>query len=164
MTGHTEQVADLVKQHLGDKADVPKEVADITAAALMSYDHLIVGAPTLMTDEIEQRTGTDWDEYMYKTLPDFDLTGKKVAVFGLGDAFGYGAYFCDAIEELHDCFASVGASMVGYVPVDGYEFDHSKSVRDDVFLGLPVDNANNPGETGHRVQEWVAQISAEMGI
>lgn len=29
------------------------------------------------------------------------LEGRKVAVFGCDDQYGYGDYFCDATEELH---------------------------------------------------------------
>ena len=30
-----------------------------------------------------------------------DLSGKPVAVFGLGDSVSYGEYFCDAMEEVY---------------------------------------------------------------
>ena len=32
-----------------------------------------------------------------------DLSGKPVAVFGLGDSVSYGEYFCDAMEEVYRC-------------------------------------------------------------
>ena len=30
-----------------------------------------------------------------------DLSGKPVAVYGLGDSVGYGDYYCDAMEEIY---------------------------------------------------------------
>ena len=30
-----------------------------------------------------------------------NLSGKPVAIYGLGDSVSYGDYFCDAIEEIH---------------------------------------------------------------
>lgn len=29
------------------------------------------------------------------------LSGKHVAVYGLGDSIGYGDYYCDAMEEIY---------------------------------------------------------------
>ena len=55
-----------------------------------------------------------------------DLKDKPVAVFGLGDAAGYGEYFCDAMEEIYSTFKSAGAKMVGHWPAEGYEHEGSK--------------------------------------
>ena len=35
------------------------------------------------------------DVWMYQTLPNLDLNGKKVALFGCGDQVGYGGNFCE---------------------------------------------------------------------
>lgn len=55
-----------------------------------------------------------------------DLSGKPVAVFGLGDSVGYGEYFCDAMEELYSTFKAAGAKMVGHWPADDYQHEDSK--------------------------------------
>ena len=44
----------------------------------------------------------------------------------LGDAAGYGEYFCDAMEEIYSTFKSAGAKMVGHWPAEGYEHEGSK--------------------------------------
>ena len=54
-----------------------------------SPDSIIVGAPTWNTDEEEERSGTEWDTWLYNSLPKLDLSGKKVAVFGVGDQQSY---------------------------------------------------------------------------
>ena len=46
---------------------------------------MIVGAPTWHTGADEQRSGTSWDDWLYDTLPNLDLDGKKVAIFGVGE-------------------------------------------------------------------------------
>eukprot|EP00171_Calliarthron_tuberculosum_P010404 IDg10404t1 len=129
-TSNTTDVAELIKEKLGSEANDPQDIGDVAAAKLLEYDTLIVGAPTWNTGAEDQRSGTDWDDFLYASLPDMDLAGKSVACFGLGDAAGYGDYFCDALEELHDCFQKSGARMVGYVDPSYVEFDESKSVRD----------------------------------
>lgn len=52
-------------------------------------DSIIVGAPTWHTDEEVERSGTEWDSWLYNSLPKLDLSGKKVAVFGVGDQQSY---------------------------------------------------------------------------
>lgn len=59
------------------------QVADVDAD-FSKYDNVIVGAPTWNTDADTERSGTAWDE-----MADMGaLSGKKVAVFGLGDQSG----------------------------------------------------------------------------
>jgi flavodoxin len=68
--------------------------------------------------------------FIYGDLAGLDLKGKKVAIFGLGDQGGYGDNFCDAMDELKTCFEGRGATVIGSVGTDSYEYDESKSVAD----------------------------------
>jgi len=90
------------------------------------------------------------------------LKGKPVAVFGLGDQEGYGENFADACGELFDVFEAAGCRMFGMTAVDdSYEFEASKSVRGDKFIGLVCDAANQDDLTEGRVAKWVAQLKQE---
>ena len=124
-------------------------------------DALICGAPTWHTGADEQRSGTAWDEFLYDRLPSLDLSGKKVAIFGLGDQGSYGDNFCDAMDELKTCFANQGAEIVGAWPTEGYDHMESKSVEGDKFVGLACDEDNQPDMSEERVKAWVAQIKGE---
>ena len=157
-TGNTETVAGYLTAATGIEAVDIDSVDDET---LSSMDALICGAPTWHTGADEQRSGTAWDEFLYDRLPSLDLSGKKVAIFGLGDQGSYGDNFCDAIEEIHGHFSAAGAKMVGYVPTDGYTFDDSKSVVDGQFLGLPLDEDSEDDLTEGRYTAWVEQIKGE---
>lgn len=79
-TGNTETVAGYLSAATGLDA---VDIADATD--LSEYDGLICGAPTWHTDADTERSGTAWDEFLYGDLTGLDLSGKKVAVFGLGD-------------------------------------------------------------------------------
>ena len=56
-------------------------------ANIADYDNIIAGAPTWNTGADEDRSGTSWDQVGGSELG--DLSGKTVAVFGLGDSVSY---------------------------------------------------------------------------
>ena len=139
------------------------EIVDISSADITDFsgfDGLIVGAPTWNTGADDMRSMTDWDDKL-DDIRELNLDGKPVAVFGLGDSCGYGEYFCDAIEELHDAFAAAGANMIGYTSPEGYDFTDSKALREGKFLGLPLDATNEDDLTEGRVKKWTEQLVTE---
>ena len=81
-TGNTETVAAYIADAAGLEAE---EIGDADNSDIEALDAIIVGAPTWHTDADTERSGTSWDDWLYSTLPDLDLSGKKVAVFGCGD-------------------------------------------------------------------------------
>ena len=103
---------------------------------IAGYDGIICGAPTWHTGADTERSGTEWDSFIYGDLTSMDLKGKKVAIFGLGDQAGYGDNFCDAMDELARAFADNGATLVGsWEPdteeaeeEDRYFFEKSKAL------------------------------------
>ena len=106
-------------------------------------------------------TGTDIDDWLYSELPNADLSGKKVALFGLGDSAGYSGNFCDSVGELYDCFTARGATVVGFTDQDGYDHYDSKAIRDDKFCGLMCDEQNQMDQSEDRATAWVEQLKAE---
>jgi flavodoxin I len=94
-------------------------------------------------------------------MADLNLEGKPVAVFGLGDSVSYAENYCDGMGELHDVFAGLGCKMLGYVSVEGYEHEESKSQRGDVFCGLALDAVNFEELTEGRVESWIEQLKEE---
>jgi flavodoxin I len=156
-TGKTEEIADMIAAETGL---APKDIGDASPEDLKGYDGLIVGTPTWNTGADEQRSGTAWDDYL-EQIRALDLGGKPVAVFGVGDSYGYGDNFCDAIEELHSTFQAAGAKMLGYVANKGYSHAESKSVTNDKWLGLATDQDNEDDQSPTRVKNWVAQIKGE---
>ena len=97
-----------------------------------------------------ERSGTGWDELYYDSMSDLDLSGKKVAVFGLGDSVSYAENYSDAAGELHDVFEKLGCQMYGYVSQEGYLHEDSKAIRGDKFCGLLLDMVNQEELTTER--------------
>ena len=89
------------------------------------------------------------------------ISGKKVAVFGLGDSSSYSEYFCDAAGELHDVFDGLGCKMLGYTSQVGYSHEASKAIRGDMFCGLLLDAVNEGDMSKERVKNWVAKLRSE---
>ncbi|MDX1353227.1 MAG: flavodoxin FldA, partial [Thiomicrorhabdus sp.] len=67
---------------------------------------------------------------------------------------------------MHDIAVENGATPAGYTSTDGFEFDESKAVTEDeeFFVGLGIDEDQQPELTAARVDEWVDQIKEEFGI
>merc|ERR1719450_2114473 len=157
-TGNTETAAGYIAEATGLEA---VDIGDVDVETIKECDSLIIGAPTWHTGADSERSGTAWDEFLYGDLTALDLSGKKVAVFGMGDQAGYADNFCDAMDELAACFEKQGATIVGAWPTEGYEHEDSKSVRGDNFVGCAFDEDNQPDLSEERAKKWVEQIKGE---
>ena len=157
-TGNTETAAGYIAAETGLDA---VDIGDVSGDDIAACDSLIIGAPTWHTGADSERSGTAWDEFLYGDLTGLDLSGKKVAIFGMGDQSGYADNYCDAMDELASCFEKQGATIVGAWSTDGYEHEDSKSVRDDKFIGCAFDEDNQADLSEERAKAWVAQIKGE---
>lgn len=164
-TGRTRLIAKQIAKKLGDLADAPVNIGRTTLADFLAYDSLIVGSPTLsdgmLPGESCGLSQPSWEEFVPQ-LAEVDLTGKTIAIFGLGDQKKYPNEFVDAIGLLHDAFADSGARVVGRWPTEGYDFAASKAVDGDEFLGLALDQHHQPVLTEQRIDAWLEQIKPEL--
>jgi flavodoxin II len=160
-TCYTEMAAEKIREQLGELSVDLFSVADTPVVTAEFYAYLIFGIPTWDYGELQE----DWEE-VWPDLDELDLQGKRVALFGLGDQIGYPEWFLDAMGYLHEKLKARGATMVGYWPNEGYEFEDSKALTADQthFVGLALDDENQFEQTQERIQVWCAQISAEFGL
>jgi len=162
-TGNTRKVAKNIAKQLGDVAGKPDNIKNVSVDDLLAYDVLILGSPTYGDGELPGLTaGTStesWEEFL-PNLSGADFSGKTIAFYGLGDQAGYPANFVDAIGMLYDAFADCGAQFIGFTSTEGYEFDRSKAVLDDQFVGLVLDEDNQKELTEGRLADWLKQIES----
>lgn len=159
-TGNTEFVAYQIKEEFGKHPDWDVEVTNIgeaTPEKMLGYKYLIMGIPTWNTGELQD----DWDVF-FPNFSSMDLSGKKVAIFGLGDQNGYGFNFLDAVGMLADEVMLAGGEVLGMWSNKKYEFEESKARIDDFFLGLGVDQEGQSEMTGGRITEWVNQVAKQF--
>jgi flavodoxin I len=164
-TGNTETCAGYISAAVGAAVVgvvSPDWIGDARPDEIKNKDALIVGAPTWHTGADTERSGTQWDQWLYKTLPDIDLKDKKVAIFGCGDQQSYADYYCDAAGELYDCFVKAGCIVYGMTSTDGYDHQASKAeVESGKFCGLLFDEDNQYDLSEERAKNWVKQLTKE---
>lgn len=157
--GNTEHIAYRIQQRFGDEQVEVMDIADVTQLDFANFDRIILGIPTWDFGQIQ----SDWEEF-WDDIAEVDFSGKTVALFGLGDQFGYGDYFLDAMGMLHDVVKSAGAIMIGYWPTEGYEFEASKAWFKDenLFMGLALDEDQQEELSAGRLNLWCEQVAAEF--
>ena len=125
----------------------------------MKYELFILGTPTYFDGELPD----SWDEFLPE-LEDADLSGRKVAVYGLGDQQHYPVSFADAVGILATYFEELGAEVVGRTSREGYDYEQSLAERGSEFVGLVVDPTNQPELTDARLAAWIKQVKKEFGV
>ena len=157
--GNTESVAYRIQsQFEGAEIDV-RDIADVTQLDFGEYQLMILGIPTWDFGQIQ----SDWEEF-WDDLSEIDFSGKTVALFGLGDQFGYAEYFLDAMGMLHDVLINNGAQIIGHWPALGYDFEASKAFNKATnhFVGLALDEDQQEELTDVRIQQWCEQIKGSF--
>ena len=160
-TGNTEMAAEKIEQALGDHVSHIAEIANTEPADLLNYDVLILGIPTWDVGQLQM----DWETFL-PSMEGLDLTNKKVALFGMGDAEVYSLNFLDALGLLWNEIKTMGKpELIGIWPTEGYEYDASiGEYDDDHFLGLGLDEENQMDLHDERISSWVKQIKAELKL
>jgi len=158
-TGKTAEIARRLAELLSTAKLYP--VAEVNRPDFESCDLLLLGSSSWCDEQ--DRLQDDWNDSL-ECLRDAQLSGKKVALFGVGDQVSYPDAFVDAIKVLHDVALQAGAEIIGKWPDEGYDYQHSAAGEGDFFLGLPLDVTNQPELTEARLQDWVALLRREAGF
>lgn len=163
-TSNTEYAAyelqEIISNHRVGTADV-HNIGRFKADDIAAYDYLIFGIPTWDIGELQD----DWDVF-WSQLTSINFANKRVALFGLGDQYGYPDTFQDAMGILAEEILNLGGHLVGYWPVTGYEFEDSLALTldRDQFLGLPLDEDNQHELTLDRLGKWAIQVLTEFDL
>lgn len=147
-TGTTEMVAKKVGALLG---------ADVMPAAeidkVENYDFVIFATSTWGMGDLQD----DWFGAL-EILTGKNLSGKKVALIGVGDQASFGDTFVDGMGTIYEEIKDKGITLVGKTSVDGYDFSSSKAVIDGEFAGLVIDENNQSELTEERITAWVEKV------
>ena len=158
-TGITGIVAEKIVKELGaENVDLYNISKD--GERMNDYDLLIIGTSTWSIGELQE----DWDAFMPK-LQAMDFNGKTVALFGTGDQVGYPDTFLDGMGMLYETFKYRGAKFIGFWHTTGYDFTSPLPLLDhDHFVGLAIDEDNQPELTDERIHAWCEMIKPALGL
>lgn len=156
-TGMTEEIVPILVDSIGaDKVD-SINIFNASIEQFDAYETLILGLSTWYDGELQ----SDWDEF-FESFQQIDFTGKTVALFGLGDQEGYAEFFIDGVGIIGTVVQQNGGKIVGKWKTEGYEYEASKAVLEEGwFLGLAIDEDNQPQQTDERLEQWLAQLKEE---
>ena len=160
-TGNTEAAAEVIKEKLTAHPSHLIDVVNIEPEDLLTHDLLFLGIPTWNVGDLQY----DWEDLLPK-LNGLDLTGKKIAMFGLGDSYGYPDNFLDALGIVWEELKTLGKpELLGVWPTEGYTFEESRGLYDqDHFLGLGLDEENEAHLHDARITSWLTQVLKEAGL
>ncbi|MEB6369342.1 flavodoxin [Klebsiella michiganensis] len=160
-TGKTRKIAKMIHKQLGELADAPVNINRTTLDDFMAYPVLLLGTPTLGDGQLPGLEagceGESWSEFI-SGLDDASLSGKTVALFGLGDQKGYPDNFVSGMRPLYDALRAHGAQIIGSWPNEGYEFSASAALEGERFIGLVLDQDNQFDQTEARLASWLEEI------
>ncbi len=158
-TGNTGEVAALIAESLGDTVEYVRDISCASVEDVSGAEALILGVSTWDDGQLQQ----DWENFLPK-LDEIDLQGKPVALFGLGNSYGFSEQFCDAMGILYRKIVQRCGRVVGFWPNEGYSFKASDALVNGHFCGLALDQDNDRAKTPDRVRRWVDQIRGDMAV
>ena len=154
---NTSSTAELIFKQFPENKINKINVELVDDGQFLKYKNYILGVPTWFDGELP----TYWDEFG-PAIEEMDLKGKHFAIFGLGDQKGYPENFNDAIGIIAKLIESKGGKLVGFTSSEGYTYESSKALRNNLFIGLVIDNKNQNDLTAKRIDSWCTQLKSEF--
>lgn len=158
-TGTTEGLAPEFNKLLSLNFDVESlDMYDVKPKDFDRFNYFVLGLSTWYDGDLQ----SDWEAF-FDQFCEINFTDKVLAIFGLGDQYGYGQYFVDGIGIIASQIEKSGGKIIGNWSSDGYDFEESKALKEGgLFYGLPIDEDNQPELTTERIEAWVLQITEEF--
>lgn len=153
--GNTHFVAEKIQKQMPD-ADCCS-VNDLKSQDILKYDFIVLGTSTWGVGNLQ-----DDFELFVDILLSLDLSDKTFALFGCGDQHTYPDTFCNGMGKLYHLLKNKGWTVIGDWPIDGYDFSESEAVVDNRFVGLALDEDNEPDMSDVRIAEWVSQLKVAL--
>ncbi len=148
-TGITENVAYRLAELLDIDDSNLHDVANSLPSEVEEYDVLVLGTSTWGSGDLQD----DWYDFL-TGLETLTLRGKSIALFGCGDQ-SMSHTFCDAVGTLYHRLQKTGARFIGGFETGEYTFEQSAAFVDGRFVGLLIDEVNEPEKTRNRLTHWV---------
>lgn len=159
--GNVEKTAGKIAKLLGEGNIDVFTISSVDVAALAQYDMIIFGGSTIGADNWEDTHTTKWYSF-FAEVKKLDLKGKLGALYGLGDQILYPQHFVDGMAIIRDEIIQTGIKFIGAWPSEGYEHTDSRAQEGDHFIGLALDDDQQPELSDERIRKWVEMLKAGM--
>ncbi len=156
-TGNTAYVAEVISFALAEHKVTVQNIKTINIETFRDYDLLIFGTSTWSNGEVQK----DWKDSLSKFNKDI-LSGKLVALFGLGDSVMFPEQFANGVREIYDSVVNNGAIVIGYWKNEGYNYIFSRALIGEKFCGLIIDQDNESNLTVQRVVDWIKELQKDI--
>jgi len=111
-TEHTKLAAEKIAEQLSDYAPTLVDIYDGDEEPFLNHEVLILGVSTWGVQDLQD----DWNDF-YPKLEKLDLSGKTIALFGMGDASIYPSSFVDGMGILYEIVSKKGRlSLERFLP------------------------------------------------
>ena len=121
----------------------------------------IFGGSTIGADNWEDTHTTKWYSF-FAEMKKLDLHAKLGAIYGLGDQILYPQNFVDGMAVIRDELSVTGIKFIGAWPAEGYEYTDSKALEGNHFIGLALDDDQQPEKSEERITNWVGMLKAAL--
>lgn len=158
-TGFTEEVTNAIVEKWDVSNITIYEASHVKNSDIEEFNILFLGLSTWYDGDLQ----SDWENY-FKKFKTLDFTNKTIAIYGLGDQYGYGEYFIDGVGILAKVIIQNGGKIIGKWPTDGYDYEISKAEieGENLFYGLAIDEDNQPELTDERINTWLAILKEQL--
>lgn len=153
-TGNTENIAKIIATKLN--ADI-FNIADKPIDKIAEYKNLVLGTSTWGLGDLQD----DWDSFLPQ-LAKVDLTGKTVALFGLGDSSSYPDTFVDGMGLIYEAIRLNNCTFIGFTDIKDYSFTDSRALHNGSFVGLPLDEDSEGNKTKDRLEKWIDELKTAL--
>ena len=134
---------------------------DIQVGKLLDYKNLILVCSSLGRSTWEREQRDRWAKF-FPSMRKISLKDRFVALVGLGDHVTYPKNFVDGMGYMAELVTELGGTLVGKTSTDGYVYEDSTAVIDDLFVGLPLDEDFEPEKTDTRISKWLDMVLPEF--
>jgi flavodoxin I len=154
-SGSTKKAAEKLKQIFGKDAEI-HDIKHADIEMIQKYANLIFGTSAWGIGDMQD----DWEMFV-DNLSDIDFTGKKLALYGMGDQDEYPESFVDGLGTMY-CRLPDKSVVVGSWPTEGYKYYFSLADNDGRFVGLVLDAHNQEDMSDERLKHWAKQLETEF--
>lgn len=157
-TGNTKKGAIKIQHFLGeDHVDI-LDVGVTTPDKICNYNNLILGTSTWGSGDLQ----SDWIDFLHQ-IDNLELSSKKVALYGYGDAKTYPYTFVDGMALLYNHLKNSGCTFIGQVDADPYSFHRGSDAEiNGKFVGLALDEENESSKSDDRITKWLQQLKKDF--